>query len=518
MKFTCIKIGLGLWLSAGFFGNIFAQEQIDPLKLDYFMDNHLWFQTNNAAGLTPGGRLDFSELYLGAFVENGKYHRPQQSDKSTDYLFSAKGGLSIGQIYLTGNFNFKQAFDDGMEYTSVLNPYRGTPYIIADSTGGDWRRQAYDMSVRAASPVWFNCLSVGIGIDLAVERGAKKTDPRPQGNSNQLNVYPSFAFLFGEHSFGGVYKYRRFREDTDLMLYNAGEHQKLYLLRGLGQYFFETFNTTQRQRNYTGSGNGGSLQYAYKGERFSAFLSGNYAIYREDTDDIDQDRNRPKRIGKLDETEFSGSLNLSLKTSGLLHKLDVQYSSTERKGTEIGQRFAQTDYITVSEAPDRSVCKINRTSAMYQLHTLKYKDAYNWSFGLGGTYEDYSDEYLVAASFIRYSRINLILNANKNLYLGENGMLQFGLEGNYSKTPEHSMAYKRANETEDEFDKTIQSGLILPDYDYLIQDCYGGKLHARYNFRFPKTQWFSVGFNMSILSAANHDMRNSYLLRIGYMF
>lgn len=517
MKFTCIIPAL--LFCCGEYMPIQAQErQFNPVVFDYFRDNHVWFTSGNAAGLAGANRLEFSELNLGADLKTGDFHRPQQSDKSTHYRFSALGGLSIGKVYLQGNFNFRQAFEDGVKFTSILDPYRGTPYQMADSTGGNWRKQQYDMYVKAASPVWFELFSVGLELDLAVGRGAKKIDPRPQTNSNQIHVSPSVAFFLGRHTLGGGFHYRRYREDIDLMLYNASELQKLYLMRGMGQYFYETFNTTQRERSYQGDGEGFSVQYAFASKRFSAFVSGKYMNYEEDTDDIDKERNRPKRIGRLKDKELGAEARLSLNTKRFIHKLDLNYSSVEHKGTEIGQRFDQTDYVTISEAPDRSVCKISRIEGQYRLNILNTEHLYGWTIGLKGRYEDYDDSYLVANSYICYTRILGELQVCKNFRLSENQWLQTGLKGMYNAVMDHSMAYNRSNAAEDEYDQTIMEGLIQPDYEYFKQNYYGGGIFVKYNFRFPKTQWFSVGVDANLRQADQKEMRNDYLFRIGYLF
>lgn len=517
MKFTCI-IPVFLFCCGGFMVAQAQEKQIDPVVFDYFTDNHAWFTVGNAAGLAGDNRLEFSKLGLGTALKNGDFHRPQQSGKSTHYLFSAWGGMSIGKVYLQGNFNFKQAFDDGVKYTSILDPYRGTPYQIGDSTGGNWRKQQYDMYVKVASPVWLELFSLGLELDLAVGRGAKKIDPRPQTNSNRIHVSPSVAFFLGQHTLSGGFHYRRFREDVDLMLYNSSELQKLYLLRGMGQYFYETFNTTQRERSYEGDGKGFSLQYAFTSHRFSVFVSGKYMNYEENTDDIDKERNRPKRIGRLKDKEIEGEARLLFKTGRTVHKLDLGYSSVEHKGTEIGQRFEQTDYVTISEAPDRSVCKISRIEGNYRLNVLKDENVYDWTIGIKGMYEDYDDSYEVAGSYIRYSRIWGEFQINKNFRLAEQQWLQAGLKGFYNNVSDHSMAYNRANAAEDEYDQTIVQGLIQPDYEYFKQNYYGGGIFIKYNFKLPKTQWFSVGVDIDLRRADQKDMRNDYLFCIGYLF
>lgn len=517
MKLTCI-IPAFLFCCGGLVTAEAQEKQIDPVMYDYFTDNHVWFTSGNAAGLAGDNRLEFSKLSLGAELKNGDYRRPQQSDKSKHYLFNALGGLSIGKVYLQGNFNFKQAFDDGVGYTSLLDPYRGTPYQIADSTGGNWRKQQYDMYVKAASPVWFDLFSVGWQVDLAVGRGAKKIDPRPQTNSNRIDVSPSVAFFLGRHTLGGSFHYRRFREDVDLMLYNTSDLQKLYLLRGMGQYFYETFNTTRRERSYEGDGKGFSLQYAFVDGRFTAFVSGKYMNYEEDADDIDRERNRPKRIGRLKDREIGGEARLSLRTGKMIHKLDLGYSSVEHKGTEIGQRFEQTDYVTISEAPDRSVCWVDRIEGAYRLNILNAEGVYGWTMGVKALYEDYDDSYAVANSYIRYTRIRGELQLSKNFRLAERQWLQTGVKGMYNHVTDKTMAYNRANAAEDEYDETIAGGLIRGDYEYFKQDYYGGGVFVKYHFKLAKTQWFSAGIDINLRHADSKDMLNDYLFCIGYLF
>lgn len=155
-------------------------------------------QTRNAIAseMEFTAKSDFGRAAVGGDVESGSFHRPQEASDKYGIFFKADGERQVGLFHLKGNFDFRQSFENGIQYSSTFNPLRDMPYVIADSTGGDWRKQYYSMWVDISAKICEK-LSAGIGIDLNVGRGAKNIDPRPQAGMSKIGLEPTLSFNAG---------------------------------------------------------------------------------------------------------------------------------------------------------------------------------------------------------------------------------------------------------------------------------------------------------------------------------
>jgi hypothetical protein len=495
------------------------QENQSPFKMQYFKESEYHLSTNNASGLSYGTMKSYSDVNLTYNFLKGDFRRAQQANLSNNYLFSAEGAITMNKYYLIGGFNFKESFEKDLHYTSILDSYRGTPYIIADSTGGNWKKQTYDMWVKIASPVYFSLISFGLDGKLAVGRGAKNIDPRPQANSNSIQVAPSFTLNKRNHSLGADFTYRRFRENSNIILYDTGNPQKIYLLKGMGQYTYDVFSTNERERKYSGDGFGGGAQYGYQSEQIKIFLDGTYENYVEDVNDIEN--NKPRQRGRLYETNWAGNLHVDIynKRKTIKQTLLAGYNDTKRSGREIIQVFNSSSevnaWVTDSEAPCRSVTSQKEWNAGYNLYLLdKTETSYKWRFSLNGNLNDYSDEYAVMNSFLKFKSSTVSVNALRNFNIKESHLLQVGLGGSYRSTWNKKFEYT-PRETAD---KTIENGLVNNDASILTQNYYQLQANVLYGCNLSNKTCLYVKGSYTYLETENKLNRNIVSASVGYNF
>ncbi|WP_321435743.1 DUF6850 family outer membrane beta-barrel protein [uncultured Bacteroides sp.] len=496
-----------------------VQNSQSLFKMQYFKEGEHWLSTNNAAGLSSGTMNNYSDVNLSYKFSKGDFRRAQQPNLSNNYLFSAEGAITMNKYYLIGGFNFKEAFERDIHFTSILDSYRGTPYIIADSTGGNWKKQTYDMWVKIASPVYFNLISFGIDGKLAVGRGAKNIDPRPQANSNSIQVSPSFTLTQGRQLLGMDFSYRRFRENSNMILYDTGNPQKIYFLKGMGQYTYDVFSTNERERQYNGNGFGGGAQYVYKSDRFSLFLNGAYENYVEDANDIEN--SKPRERGRLYETSWKGNLHLDIynKEHSLKHTLFAGYNDINRSGREIIQVFNSSSevnaWITDSEAPRRSVASQKEWKAGYNLFLLDMTGtSYKWKFSLNGTLSDYSDEYAVMDSYLKFKSSLVSASALRNFSIKKSQLLQVEIGGNYRCVGSKQMQYT-PRETED---KAIENGLINKDANILTQNYYQLQANVLYGYNLRNNTCLYLKASYMYLQTEDKLNRNVISASIGCNF
>lgn len=465
---------------------------IAPLRLEIYKATNTLRNGFDAAALDYTGGFSYADVSVGADMSKGDFRRPQQPQSDYNIHFNAEGAQRVGRFYLNGGFSFEQSFENDVRFSSVFDPLRGMPYLMADSTGGDWTKQSYDMWVDIAMPVVRNRLSAGLGVDLAVGRGAKKTDPRPQSNTDRIALKPSLAFNAGA---GGVvsasFIWSMYRESSNLILYDASEPQKLYLLKGLGQYTYEIFSNTERERQYEGDLFGASVGYAYSDGFFSASLSGRYRNDVEEAFDIDY--NKPHMRGRLYSDLYDARLLLNFRGGRLRHSVDVSYEGVSRSGREIVQIFDSSPsvnkWITDSDIPARYIDNESRIELSYALWVMREKN-YSWHVSATGGYEDVSQRYDAVQSFMDYRHLSAAVDVEKVFFI-RSGFFRLGVRLSGVKTLDSGFEYTE-RETDDD---TVRLGLMEPDYAILCSDYALADLNLTYGICLKRSRslWFSLG-------------------------
>ncbi|MDR0954274.1 MAG: hypothetical protein LBM20_02680 [Rikenellaceae bacterium] len=489
----------------------------NPLVAEQYRTANPYLMRDNASLVLLGERLLYSGISLGTEASDGDFHRPQQPARTNSYLFSAEGSTYLGGFYVSGGFDFRQASERGVQFNSIFDPYRGTPYIIADSTGGDWAKQSYGMWASLASPFVGDRISFGLSVGLDVNRGAKKIDPRPQSNTNRIDLSPSLTLRLGQgHALGGSFLYSRFREKVNLMLYDSSEPQKIYLLKGMGQYTYDIFSGNDRERMYAGDLFGATAQYAYTSARVSLLLGGGYRNELEETTDLEI--NKPRLRGRFYRTETNAFLRLNIRGDGALHTLRGEYLRQEGSGREIIQVFNPSPqvnaWVTESEAPRRSVTETSRVSAEYALYLHPIDESlYRWKLSLGSTLTDYSDTYDVMYSYMRFRSALTALSAER-LFSRQSWYLQAGLSAALHTVWDAALRYTEREED----DRSIADGLVYPDFRVLSAGYASGTLSLTGGYRLPddRSVWLRVAGGY--LRAEDRLSRTSVRLTVGYTF
>lgn len=247
-----------------------------------------WLHTQNAAGLQLSNVPTAGYTAFGALLENGDFKKSQQAadDRQFGFHSSRYQRLKKGVIY--GSFNYIQQWSNQVNWSDVLDPYRGTPYIIADSIGGNWKKQRYDLELKAATaPLLGERMVLGAGIKYSVFTGARQNDPRPLNNAGELTLTPSLVYRLGKNQqlgINGVYGF--YKEDISFELKNTNVTHSLYKLLGLGQVTSPpSILATAASRYYKGKKYGAALQYNIGSENWQWLTEAAYTTYTEQVTD-----------------------------------------------------------------------------------------------------------------------------------------------------------------------------------------------------------------------------------------
>ena len=134
-----------------------------PAGMEWLKEQRLWFQSQNAAGTVFDNTDNYSDVKLNYQRTGGNYVRPQEGAEEQAIGVSSEGFLDLGDAYVWGAFSFMQEnkWDAGYN-ASITDPFRGMPYYVADKYLSDWRNQHYDLSFRAATPLYWNRVAFGL--------------------------------------------------------------------------------------------------------------------------------------------------------------------------------------------------------------------------------------------------------------------------------------------------------------------------------------------------------------------
>ena len=435
----------------------------------------------------------YGQAVLGADFETGTFHRAQDADTKTGIFFNADGERQVGRFRLKGDFRFRQSFENGVRFASTFNPLRDMPYVIADSTGGNWQKQAYAMWADISTPIVQGFLNAGLAMDLDVGRGAKKVDPRPQAGMCRIEIKPSLSFIFLKHfSVSTGFIYGLYRETSNLILYDSSQPQKLYLLKGLGQYTYEVFSSTERERKYEGNTLGGCLSLQYNDDIGNISLYGEYRNGLEKVFDIDY--NKPHDRGNYYTHDFRTGLSISAPRENMARygaALSFEYSGLRHSGREFVQHFDSSpevnSWVTDSSLPGRYLNREDHFNYSIKIYINDRNNRKSWVITDELEWNRYEQSYSAANAY------ELIKNARYSLGFSKffhthRGLFELGCKAKVSRGKGSRLDYT-PRETED-----THIAVDLIDHDFALpSNWYSGEIGVGYTWKLKHGQALNLG-------------------------
>ena len=205
----------------------------------------------NARGLDRIGELSWNNPALMTY----RYRESEcsatlgyNSEKSDRPIVSAEGNgrqaMSIGaDAYIhSGNSTVWGAasYDNGKILSPLWNE-SGTvspisPYLLADSIGGNLSRESYSFSGGYAHSS--DKLLWGVEGGYKAELSYRKIDPRPRNITGDLNIKGGLGWRLSPDYIGGLsLRYNHYRLSTDVSFVNETGETKLFHLTGLGSHY-----------------------------------------------------------------------------------------------------------------------------------------------------------------------------------------------------------------------------------------------------------------------------------------
>lgn len=478
MNFIKYNILLALLLLAS---GVYAQDSTYnirmPGQIKYLDLTHPFLFTDNAAAIGLVKLPALGSTYISGALQEGSFRRPQQPKEEQQVSFRSERIMSLGKLNLMGAFAFDQIWSKQIRMSDVLDPYRGNPYILSDSVGGDWNKQFYQLDLRAATvPLAGGRLNLGAEIHYKASTGARQNDPRPLNYSNQIDLAPSVVWhLSPVHQLGANGWFRSYKEDIRITLVNTQSTQNLYKLLGVGEYEHGAPDviTTGYSRNYEGSQYGGDLQYFYTKDKLKLVLSGGFRYY---TEDVTDGTTKPVKAGRYTYNEYRGSARLVLPGGHLGHSLSLSVTLNDSKGKEYHQVFdsATESFQTVFSSVFYTGVQ-NQMRAAYELFRSS-GDACNWFLRAEAAIDAFDNRYAFpqnkqAADMGRYS-----IYGEKTWKPAKHTTLTAGFSAGYLSRLNGELQYTAKDYSSDH----VAATLLYPDQAYLTSEALLTGAHLQY--------------------------------------
>lgn len=467
--FLISVMALGIALSAAAQGSTTDY----PARVELVKVQSAWFHSSNAAGLSIDPLARYNDLSFGYSLGRGDFRlQPEGNTNSLDIATSGATSLGRGQVW--GSFNYRNlSAKDTRFNTMTLNLEDDLPFIVSDANVSPWKKQRYDMSMKAATPLLGDLAALGISANYFTESGAKQVDPRCTDYEYGITAEPSVVFQFGGHTLGltGTYRNGGVREVP--VNSNSQQDQVAYILRGLGNYTdavvgsLSGISTFYYKRNLYG----GALQYGFGGRGLKLLAEGGYSYQLVDAF---QTPTKPQRMGSTIQQKIFGKAQVLAESETVLGKVTVEGFHRTTDGVEFLQELG-VEWQTIDKNI-RSHYDLWHLALGYDFFR-KGEVGYSWMAGVRGAYDEHNDKYILPASEMTYKNVTGELYAKKNWLIGDVTVLA-GLHGAFRKNLGAVYQYGGAEPT-----SVIILEFYHKDFEYKTAPCWKGG--ASVNVAFP---------------------------------
>ena len=433
-------------------------------EIEMNLSRSVWFNSSNVAGMSIVPLNRYSIVDFGYKGQNGNFKMSQQGDKESVVGFNTNGATSIGETYVWGNFDYKNIVEDGTKYiTNLYDPQREMPYYVADGVESKFKKQSYDLGVKAAFPQLWGFVTPGCELQYNTNTGAKQRDPRSVTYYLTVKAAPSLLFEISDNHHVGVaanyeYLYERStfnRSDTEIDC-------PVYIMRGLGNYTAGVVSGSVGVGTFFYKGNkiGGSVQYGYNTDGAAALIDAGYSYKVEDAF---QTPTKKQTMGSTKQNAWYVAAQLYEENDRKMDKIYASYNVRKTDGIEyiqeLDQSFDVAEWVTLA--------KYVRSKYSYKVYDLNYEyylksnDSYKWKFGMNMKHTYKFDEYLLPAASFKaendycevYAKRNFIMGSGKSTLLAG---LNLGYNENIKGEYNYTGAYSDAETVTDMYENDIR--------------------------------------------------------------
>lgn len=438
-----------------------------------------WLNTSNPAGHFFNPDINPGLLSLNYTHEKGDFKPIMRGDQMKNYSMFTERYLKIKKTSFYGSFAYNKDFEHGTKYTLLNNVYRGTPYILIDTTGrydiND--RESFTIRGDISSPIYKN-LSWGLSVKINSGLSTQDRDPRPRNKITNIDLSQGLLLSYPKLSLGANILYAYYNEDIEVEIIERNTQATFLQVHSFDAYTYHIAGSFYRL--YKRNTLGGEAQANYKNGGLNTLFAGKFLYFDESSDDGrkagDGSWSYIKNDSELMGNEFEVFNATTFRKNSTLHSFYAKAWSCNMLGAEFLQRLEQIGETDAVDWIDYG-SEEKYASSMYQIE-------FTYSFLLLKNTYLKDMEVSLGLNYFGSSRAYYLPDMNDS-YDGR--IIAADIEKTFRKN-KHEFALgagvkmKKILSSSKQYDETsfISQNILLPDFAYFTSDFIAPSVNCTY--------------------------------------
>jgi hypothetical protein len=275
------------------------------------------------------------------------------------------------------------------------------------------------MQFKAATPLG-ESFAAGVHVNYTDKIAAGQIDPRAESYHYSVCVKPGAVWVGGSSRIGLNGLYTNTFERSTPSISNTQEVQKVFMLRGLGNWVGEQVGSNGLGTMYFRCNTwGGALQYAFEGSwNLLAELS-----YANHGTRITEKATQPKPYGNTVRQEFGMGSSAVFGKGPAVNKLGMYVSYTLTNGIEPTVQWNKSSGEWEVQAELEQCRFVTADLDIRYDRFIREGDGYNWHLSSGIGLEAVHDSYATPYSEFQYGLLSAVIGAEYKFRLGKGSLL-----------------------------------------------------------------------------------------------
>lgn len=225
-----------------------------PSLIHLMIEDHRYFFNYNPQSDNSRQKKVFTAIENSYGKEEGDY-LPFQGKQFNDISLRANGYLKSENATLFGKANFVNGKHKGYDWNTLRYAELYWPYIVADSTGGNFSYEKYN--VMGAYSFRFNeKIIAGVSGEFKGDFAYRQNDPRIEDITTWLTLKSGITYALKQNLFSANIEYTLHKQQMDLHHFRTGQFAGFFIEYGFGMFdyihspIFRSMKQQQHMNNY----------------------------------------------------------------------------------------------------------------------------------------------------------------------------------------------------------------------------------------------------------------------------
>lgn len=180
---------------------------------------------------------------------------PYEGQEFRDFSVRADGYKQGDRATFFARIGFTAGGNDNVGWSALRNPGLYWPYIVADSTGGDFRYEKYDLMCGYSFRL--GRFDLGMSGEYTGDFAFRQNDPRIEDISTWLTFKAGAAYAFRRHVIALNAEFMHHRQHADVKHFRTGQFAGFFIEYGFGMFdyiFSPIFNSMEQRQHINAYG------------------------------------------------------------------------------------------------------------------------------------------------------------------------------------------------------------------------------------------------------------------------